>query len=469
MSEFKNQYKNKKPATDPNIWAGRLPPQSIEAERYVLGAILQDPKALNDCLSILKEDDTFYQQAHSDIFKAISELSLENAPIDLRTVEYRLEKWGKLESIGGREFLFALVGDVASSANVEYHAKIVQEKSVLRKMVHSCSEIIGQAMDPSAELKGLLDEAGRQIFSLAENRTADTMRHVGLVLQDTLALIDKYAKGLSGVRTGFRDLDLLTSGLQSTDFIVLAGRPGMGKTAFALSLMANAAIQYNHKVAFFSLEMGGEQLIQRVLCSKAGVSMELLRQGKLPREDHSKIVVACGPISKAPIYIDDRAGLTILELKSKCRLLKQKHGLDMIIVDYLQLMEGPKGSDNRQHEVSVISRGMKELAKELRVPVMALSQLSRKVEERDGGKPMLSDLRESGAIEQDADMVWFVHRPSKYQKADDPQVHDAAYSELIVAKHRNGPLKDIKLTFKGEHAAFYNYVGDQNESFNNEF
>lgn len=313
-------------------------------------------------------------------------------------------------------------------------------------------------MDESIESKDTLEYSEQNIFKIGEDKSAGEIRHVSQVMKDTMAMIMDYSEGgVTGVPTGFMDLDQLTTGLKPGDLIILAGRPAMGKTAFALSLLANSAITYSKSMAFFSLEMPGEQLLQRVLCSQAEVDMTALRQGRLPKGEFEKILLTGQTIQDANIFIDDNASLSLTELRSKCRSLKKKNGLDMVVIDYLQLMDGP--GESRQVQIATISRGLKELAKELKIPVLALSQLSRAVEQRTGdGKPMISDLRESGAIEQDADMVWFVYRPYIYNK----EMPETA-AQLIVAKHRNGGLGDIDLTFIGKHAAFYNvsYRGDE--------
>lgn len=440
-------------------FAGKLPPQSVEAEKFLLGALLQDDTFIAEVLNNIKDDD-FYYEKHGAIFKAIADLYRENIPIDVVTVEEKLLSLGKMAVVGERGYLFELMDSVATSANAVTHSEIIQNKSILRYLIKTSNLLIKECLDPLNDAQKVLDTAEKEFFKIAQSNVKGGLRRIDSLLVETMNIINSYkGESISGVPTGFHDLDNLTSGLQPTDLIVLAGRPGMGKTAFALSLMANSAIKYGKSVAFFSLEMGCEQLVQRILCSQAGINMQQLRQGKLPKSDYPKISLAAGPISDAPIYIDDQPGLNLVQLKSKCRMLSQQQGLDMIIIDYLQLMTGHKGAENRQQEISTISRGLKELAKELHVPILALSQLSRKVEERGGdGKPMLSDLRESGAIEQDADMVWFVYRPAKYQ----PDAEET-YAELVVAKHRNGPLENVKMTFIGEHAGFYNYSGQMND------
>ena len=432
---------------------GKVPPQAIEAEEYLLGALLQDSHSLSMCLETSLGVDDFYYEKHSYIFKAILELYNENEPVDVITVKEKIRSMGKYELLGDDHYLFELVEKVASSANVGFHSKLIKEKAQLRGLIAYSSEIITQAQDPTITPDTVIQNAERNILALAEERVKGGLVPIGSLLQETLQMIDKVSSDdITGVPSGFIELDKMTSGLQPTDMIVLAGRPGMGKTAFALSLMSNSAMDYNKSVAFFSLEMGAEQLVQRVLCQRAMINMHSLKSGKLRKEDLMKIPLIAQTISDTPIFIDDNPGLSILELKSKCRILTKKHPLDMIIIDYLQLMD-IGGAESHQLGIAQISRGLKELAKELKVPIIALSQLSRKVEDRGGdGRPQLSDIRDSGAIEQDADMVWFVNRPG-YRKED----ADPNESELIIAKHRNGPQGIIPLTFIGEHTGFYNY------------
>ncbi len=451
---------------DQNLTNGKLPPQVAESERYVLGAMLQDSGAVDLCMEII-EDIDFYFEKNRIIYGAMAKLSLENHPIDYLTVEEQMKSMGEFDKSGGRVYLFELLEEVASSASVVYHADLIKQKALLRDLITTSNEVTAKALDPTSDTDEVLSYAVTNVLAVSEKKVKGGLQPIGKVLETTLKILDN-VKGdqLTGVPTGFKDLDKLTNGLQSTDFIVLAGRPGMGKTAFALSLAANSSIKHNRAVAFFSLEMGAEQLVQRVLCSQAAINMQLLRQGNLPKSDFKKIPFVSQAMKEAPMYIDDQPGISLVDLKAKCRILKKKDKLDMVIVDYLQLMTGPK-SENRQNEISAISRGLKELAKELYIPVLALSQLSRKVEDRPGdGKPMVSDLRESGAIEQDADMIWFVYRPSRYKNRAEvgEEVLDTD-AELLIAKHRNGPLEDIKLTFIGEHAAFYNYSGANDTSF----
>lgn len=433
------------------------PPQSLEAETHLLGGLLQDNEKLPDCLAILRAED-FYWEKHQHIFEGMIRLDHERSPIDVVTLSEALTAEGNLQSAGGREYLFALMEAVASAANVQWHAQIIKQKSLLRGLISVANQTIREALDPSAEPTDVISKAEAQIFEISQHQVRDSLKPVGTVLQEVLRMIERYRRDdISGIPTGFADLDKLTNGLQRTDFIVLAGRPAMGKTAFALTLAANAAIIHKKKVAFFSLEMGAEQLVQRVLCSRAEIDMNLLRTGRLPRADYQKIALYAEPIMASNLYIDDQANLSMSELRSKCRNLARRGGLDLIVVDYLQLMETGK-EENRAVAIGAISRGLKIMAKELKVPVLSLAQLSRKAEDPSRkGRPMLSDLRESGSIEQDADMVWFIHRPSVYNPQDE---RGRNYAELLIVKHRNGPCEDIPLTFLGNFATFRDFTND---------
>jgi replicative DNA helicase len=455
-----------------DAYSGKLPPQALDAERYLLGALLQDNDAVVEHITSLRADD-FYTDQHRHIFKAIYDLHESNQPVDMATLLEKLKSSTSLEAAGGRAYIFELIETTASAANVAYHIELIREKSLLRQLIHSSNEIIRDALDPSNSAEAVVEKAEQSMYAITEEHTQGTMRTMQDLLAETMKIIENY-KGneLTGFGTGFEELDDLTSGLQPTDFIVLAGRPGSGKTAFALSLLAKSSIHYGTRALYFSLEMGAEQLTQRILCNLAQINMQNLRRGKLSRQDYAKIPIAAAPLSKAPIYIDDQPALTIVELKSKCRVAQKRYGIDMVIVDYLQLMNGGKGSENRQNEISQISRGLKQLAKELHIPVIALSQLSRKVEEPGRkGRPQLSDLRESGAIEQDADMVWFIYRPAMYDHHDSESSSDPTLAQLLVAKHRNGPVKDINLTFIAENASFHNFSGmvEQPHSNNEDF
>lgn len=428
-------------------------PQANDAEVLLLGGLLQDAEAIMDITQVLKGDE-FYQERHRFIWDAMMELNAINTPIDIVTLSQKLEKNGKIAQVGGKEYLLQLMESVASAANARWHGELIRQKALLRGLITAANEIIRNALDPSAEPAHVLDRAEQKVFELAENQVRDSMRPARVLVETVLQNLDKQrGDALSGCATGFDDLDKLTNGLQPSDLIILAGRPAMGKTAFALSLAANAAINHGKRVAFFSLEMGGEQLAQRVLCSQAQIDQTALRSGRVPASEFHKIPMAAQPIMNSALFIDDQPDLSITQLRSKCRTLKRKDGLDLVIVDYLQLMDTGK-EENRAVAIGAVSRGLKILAKELKIPVISLAQLSRKAEDpHRKGRPMLSDLRESGSIEQDADMVWFIHRPWYYNKEEPPKL-----AQLLVAKHRNGPTEDINLTFIAEYATFYNYT-----------
>ncbi len=433
--------------------AYRLPPQAIEVEKQVIGALLLDPEAVASAIEIIGPDD-FYLEKHQAILECMASLFEKNTPVDLITVTEALRKLRKWEKVGGEDYLLEISAEVVSSANVVQHCQIIKEKSMLRRLIQSANQILERSYEGAQEPAEILDSAEGEIFAIGEQNVKSGFIQIKKILSDTFRLIESYSKGeITGVPTGFRDFDQMTSGFQKTDLIILAGRPAMGKTALALSMLANASIDKGKTVAFFSLEMGREQLVQRILCRQAQINMHLLRTGRLPQRDFPKLSIAVGPISEAKIFIDDHPSLNILELRAKCRRLKAQHGLDMVMVDYLQLMQGTGRVENRQQEISQISRGLKGLAKELGIPVVALSQLSRAVEQRGGeGEPKLSDLRESGAIEQDADLVMFIYRDEVYNKEA-----EKGKAKIILAKQRNGPTGDVPLTFIADYASFTDY------------
>ena len=441
----------------------RVPPQAIEVEKHVIGALFLDGESVGDAVEVLKYED-FYLEKHQVIFEAVASLFEKNLPVDIITVTDTLKKNARFEMAGGDAYLMEISAEVVSSANIVQHCQIIREKALLRSLISSATRILEKAYDGSQEPGEIMDQAEGEIFAISETTIKQGFIPIKRILSDTFKLIESYSKGeIIGVPTGFRDFDSMTSGFQKTDLIILAGRPAMGKTALALSMLANAAIDYKKTVAFFSLEMGREQLVQRILCRQAQINMHLLRTGRLPQRDFPKILIAAGPISDSKIFIDDHPALNILELRAKCRRLKAQHGLDMVMVDYLQLMQGAGRQENRQQEISQISRGLKGLAKELEIPVVALSQLSRAVEQRGGeGEPKLSDLRESGAIEQDADLVMFVYRDEVYNKEA-----EKGKAKIILAKQRNGPTGDCPLTFISDYASFANYSGrgPENDGF----
>ena len=432
----------------------RIPPQNVEAEQAVLGAMMLDHDAVITAMEQLRAQD-FYREVHRTIFEAMENLHRENKEIDVITLPEELRRMKKLDAAGGLEYVLSLPNLVATAANVEYHAGIVKDKAMTRDLITTCTDLASAGYDGEKEADELIDEAERKIFHLAENKKTSDFDPVGTVVEDTLDKITKLYEnkaGLTGLATGFRDFDKLTSGLQPSDLILIAARPSMGKTAFTLNIAQNVGVRQHKTVAFFSLEMSKEQLVQRLLCQISHIDSQKLRTGQLNTdEDWQKLTDACDLLYQAPIYIDDTPGISVSEMRSKARRLKAERGLDLIIVDYLQLMQG-RNSESRQQEISEISRSLKALARELKVPLIALSQLSRSVESRQDKRPMLSDLRESGALEQDADIVSFLFREDYYDKETENQ----HITEVIVAKHRNGPTDTVKLYFRGEYTLFLN-------------
>jgi replicative DNA helicase len=455
MADAATEGKRRDSVSAPSAAGFRVPPQAVEVEKHVIGAMLLDTDAVGQAVELIGVDD-FYLERHQVLFETVLALSEKNQAIDPLTMAEALRKAGKLETAGGEAYLLEISAEVVSSANVADHARIVKEKSLLRKLIGVSTKTLEKAYDATVDPPQLIDQAEADIYALAETKIKQGFQPIKSILAETFRLIESYAKGdVIGVPSGFRDFDAMSSGFQKTDLVILAGRPAMGKTALALSMLGNSAIQYGKSIAFFSLEMGREQLAQRILCREAKVNMHLLRTGKLPQRDYPKLSLAVGPISESRIWIDDNPNLNILELRAKCRRLKSQHGLDMVMIDYLQLMSGAGKVENRQQEISQISRGLKALAKELQIPVLALSQLNRSVETRGGdGEPKLADLRESGAIEQDADLVMFVYREEVYNKEA-----EKGKAKIIMAKQRNGPIGDVPLTFVSDYASFENYSG----------
>ena len=437
-----------------NLSDGRIPPQAIDLEEAVLGAMLIDEKGVNEVIDILSPD-VFYKKAHQLIFESIQRLFRESEPIDLLTVSADLKKNKNFEAIGGDFYLINLSQKVSSSAHIEYHSRIIQQKFIQRKLISISNEIIQKSYNESTDVIDLLDEAESKLYDIAQNNikgTSETAQNLVIQAKNRIEEISKQ-EGLSGISTGFDKLDKLTSGWQASDLIIVAARPGMGKTALALSMARNVSVQKKIPVAFFSLEMSSVQLITRLISSETGLSSDKLRTGKLADHEWQQLNIKVSDLESAPLYIDDSAALTIFELRAKARRLASSHGIKLIIIDYLQLMNlgSSNKAGNREQEISTISRNLKALAKELNIPVIALSQLSRAVETRGGTKrPILSDLRESGAIEQDADIVSFLYRPEYYgitEWDDDMKTPSEGQGEFIVAKHRNGALDSIKLKF----------------------
>ena len=432
----------------------RIPPQNVEAEQAVLGAMLLSHDAVIVAMEKLQSQD-FYRDVHRIIFEAMEHLHRENKEIDVITLPDELKRMKKLDDVGGLEYVLNLPNLVGSAANIEYYANIVAEKALARNLISTCTELTTEAYDGQKETEALLDDAERRILQLSDTKNRGDFASVGAVVEVTLDKITKLYEnkaGLTGLPTGFRDLDRMTSGLQPSDLILVAARPSMGKTAFTLNIAQNVGVRQHKTVAFFSLEMSQEQLVQRLLCQIAHIDSQKLRTGQLNSdEEWTRLTDACDKLYESPIYIDDTPGISVAEMRSKARRLKSGHGLDLIIVDYLQLMQG-RNAESRQQEISEISRSLKALARELKVPLIALSQLSRSVESRKDKRPMLSDLRESGALEQDADIVSFLYREDYYDKETENQ----HITEVILAKHRNGPVGSVKLYFKNEFTLFLN-------------
>ena len=443
----------------------RVPPQNIEAEQAVLGAMLIDKEAIAKATEVLSADD-FYREAHRVIFSAMLELYNKNEAVDMVTVTEILKRDNKLEDIGGIAYITSLANVVLTAANVKYHTEIVAEKSVLRQLVRVSTEIAAMGYEANEDVGTLLDTAESRILEISNRKKKNDFTAINDILMDSVQSIESLLQnkgGLTGLPAGFADLDKLTSGLHPSDFIILAARPSMGKTALALNIVQNVALRAHkviggepRSVAFFSLEMSKEQLVNRMLCAEAGIDSQRLRVGEMHDEDWTHLWDACDTMSRAKIYIDDTAGITAMDMRSRARRLKAEHGLDLIVVDYLQLMQGSgkrNNSGDRQQEVSEISRSLKALARELDVPVLALSQLSRSVESRQVKRPMLSDLRESGSLEQDADIVAFLYREDYYN----PETENK-HTELIIAKHRNGPVDTVNLFFQKQFTKFVGFT-----------
>lgn len=433
-----------------------VPPHDDAAELAVLGAMFLDREAASLALEMLTGED-FYRPDHRQIFEAAEELYHSGVPIDMITVKNKLEEKQVFDQIGGLPFLANISTSVGSSANMRHYAAIVEEKSVLRRLIRTANNISQMSYEGKTDVNAIMDTAEKGIFDIMQNRHSDQFHHIRDIAVDSIEKIEDIyrSKGkLTGVPTGFVDFDQKTAGLQKSDLILLAARPSMGKTAFALNIIQNAAIRSNVPTAVFSLEMSREQLVNRMLCSEAMLDAQRLRTGELTDSDWADLIQAMGPLSQAPIYIDDTPGVTPMEVRSKCRRLKVEKGLGLIVIDYLQLMSGNSRNDSRQQEISEISRSLKAIAREMEAPVIALSQLSRACEQRADHRPMLSDLRESGAIEQDADVVAFLYRDEYYF----PDTEKKNQAELIIAKQRNGPTGTVDLTWMGQYTKFGNFL-----------
>jgi replicative DNA helicase len=465
MTDNTNQPRitRKKPTYDnPTNFLGKVPPQAVELEEAVLGALMLEKDALTNVIDILKVE-SFYKDSHKVIFQAILDLFTESQPIDLLTVTSQLRKNGALEIAGGAFYVTELTSKVASAANIEYHARIITEQSIKRELIKISGEIQKEAFEDTTDVFELLDKMEQSLFEISEKNIRKNYSDMRSIMRE--AIIELEARknqkdGLTGVPSGFTALDRVTSGWQKSDLVIIAARPAMGKTAFVLSVLRNAAVDHNRPVAIFSLEMSSVQLVNRLISSEAELDSEKIKKGSLADHEWAQLVHKTAKLSKAPLFVDDTPALSILELRAKCRKLKAQHDIQMVVVDYLQLMSGDSKNGgqggNREQEIASISRALKKIAKELAIPVIALSQLSRAVETRGGDKrPQLSDLRESGAIEQDADMVMFLYRPEYYGITQDEENNSTAgIGEVIIAKHRNGSLDNVKLRFIGKYTKF---------------
>ncbi|WP_369802569.1 replicative DNA helicase [Sporosarcina sp. P1] len=441
----------------------RTPPHNNEAEQSVLGAIFLEPQALITASEILLPED-FYRIAHKKIFETMLVLNDRGQPVDLVTIAEELKVKNELEDVGGISYITELANAVPTAANIVYYANIVDEKALLRRLIRVATDIVEDGYTREDEVEALLGEAEKKMMEVSNRKNAGDFRHIKDVLVETydnIELLHTRKGDVTGIPTGFRDLDKITAGFQRNDLIIVAARPSVGKTAFALNVAQNVATKAGENVAIFSLEMGAEQLVMRMLCAEGNIDAQVLRTGTLEADDWRKLTMAMGSLSNAGIFIDDSPGLRVNEIRSKCRRLQQEHGLGMVMIDYMQLIMGSgRGSDNRQQEVSEISRSLKALARELKIPVVALSQLSRGVEQRQDKRPMMSDLRESGSIEQDADIVSFLYREDYYDKETEMQ----NMIEIIIAKQRNGPTGTVTLAFAKEYNKFLNIDWSQHES-----
>jgi replicative DNA helicase len=465
ITELKSQRQIKPTGAIIALNQGVLPPQALDLEEAVLGALLIDNSALSEVIDILHKD-AFYKEEHKLIFEAVTDLFRNSSPIDILTVAAQLTKSGKFKEAGGDYLLASLSRKVASSAHIEYHSRIILEKHIQRELISICSRIIEKSFDETTDVLSLLDQAEQELFNVTQGNLKRNYESAQTLIQQAIKRIEEITDkgGVSGAPSGFTAVDRVTSGWQPSDLVIIAARPGMGKTAFVLSMARNMAIDHTQKVAVFSLEMSSVQLITRMIASETGINSEKLRKGNLSQGDWNALTTGVRELEKAQLFIDDTPALSIADLRAKCRRLAANNGLDIIIIDYLQLMTTggeKKFGGNREQEISTISRSLKSLAKELNVPVIALSQLSREVEKRPNKRPMLSDLRESGAIEQDADIVSFIYRPQYYgidQWENGESTHNQA--DFIFAKHRNGSLEDVRLRFEPELAKFSDLIND---------
>lgn len=437
---------------------GRVPPHNLEAEQAVLGCMLIDSDIIPSVTEMIKSED-FYRDDHKEICEAILDITERAGPVDIITVSEQLQLRGTLDAVGGLDYLASISSAVPTTANAKHYAKIVEEKSLLRKLLKAASDISGMCFDSSDEAIYVLDRAEKSIFDILQKRSTQGFTHIKDVLLETFNRLEELYNSksyITGIPTGFTDLDVKTAGLQNSDLILIAARPGMGKTAMGLNIAQYAAVRKHVPVAIFNLEMSKDQLVNRMLSSEVMVDSQKMRTGKLEDDDWNKVAQALAPLSEAPIFIDDTPGISVMDIRAKCRRLKLEKNLGLVVIDYLQLMQGRGRVESRQQEVSEISRSLKILAKELNVPVVTMSQLSRGPESRNDHRPMLSDLRESGAIEQDADIVMFLYRDDYYN----PDTEKKNIAEVIIAKHRNGSTGTIDLRWFGEYTKFANLKRD---------
>lgn len=439
---------------------GKLPPQALDLEEAVLGALMLEKNALTAVVEFLRPEH-FYDDRHKEIMKAILDLFKASEPIDMRTVVNQLRKTGKLELVGNSFFIAELTAKVSSSANIETHARYIVERAIKRQLIQIASQIQTDAYEDTTDVFELLDKTEQSVFEISESslrKNFDNMRDLMSKAIQELQLLREHKDGLTGIPSGFTALDRVTSGWQRSDLVIIAARPGMGKTAFVVSALRNAAVDFKIPVAIFSLEMASVQLVNRLISAEAELEGEKLKKGNLADHEWTQLVHKTSRLSSAPIFIDDTPALSILELRAKCRRLKAEHNIQLVVIDYLQLMRGDNAG-NREQEIASISRSLKGIAKELSVPVIALSQLSRSVETRGGDKrPQLSDLRESGSIEQDADIVMFLYRPEYYKiSVDEEGLPTQGMGEVIIAKHRNGSIENVKLKFIGKYTKFADF------------
>lgn len=448
-------------AKTPIMKSSKIPPQNLEAEQSILGGMLIEPSAVSRVFEFVESDD-FYRDAHRVVFEAIIALFQKNEPIDLITVTNQLKNSNQLEAVGGASYLASLVDRVPTAANITYYGKIVHEKAILRRLIEGATEIVEKGYADGGDVDASLDRAEQMIFEIAQRKIKQSFFAVKDIVKKSFETIEKLFERkemVTGVPTGYHDLDKITAGMQPSDLIIVAGRPSMGKTAFALNMVAHAAMEAGTPCAVFSLEMSKEQLVQRLLCCEAKVDASKLRGGFLSESDWPRLTRAAGSLSEAPIYIDDTPAINVLEMRAKTRRLQRDRGLGMVVVDYLQLMRGLGSIESREREISEISRSLKALAKELHVPVIALSQLNRGVELRTDKRPQLADLRESGSIEQDADIVMFVYRDEVYNR----ESPDRGTAEIIIGKQRNGPIGAVKLAFLNQYTRFENLARPMDE------